>query len=147
MVPTIYTQSHASSATYKYVGKPFASVSGCLSKSDHISMTVVLKSPIKEGDCFSGTPVSTTISDGVNALKAKSANTSGVVGLCKLSPGSNKISDYDVAFTINSASSGDALTFVDLTNSPVSDAVADFDGKCAPESNGSTGAAGKWTGP
>jgi hypothetical protein len=110
-------------------------------------MTVVLKSPIKEGDCFSGTPISTTISDGVNTVKAKSANTSGVVSLCKLSPGSNKISDYDVVFTINSASSGDALIFVDLTNSPVSDAVADFDGKCAPESNGSTGAAGKWKGP
>jgi hypothetical protein len=134
---------HAARVKYKFIGGDFVKVSGCLTTQDHVTMTLVFADPIPEGGCNAAPPTSVKINDGVHKVRGSTADFDGQVYLCKESQ-----TTYTwVVSGVLMSKSGKSLLGVDLENTQdgVVDEASDYEGQCAPESQGSTSAPGNWT--
>lgn len=133
---------HAARVKYKFIGGDFGTVSGCLTTKDHVTVTLVLDAPIPEGGCNADPPTSVKINDGVHKDRG-SSTFNGQVNICKQG---RRAYTWIVSGVLQSKS-GNPLLGVDLENTQdsVVDEAIDYTGQCAPESEGSTSAPGKWS--
>jgi hypothetical protein len=139
-----FAELHAANVTYKFVGTPLTTHSGCLTQKNHISMSLTLAHALAPNMCSTPQPVAISFSDGLNNGSFKPAEISGIFYLCTSKVGAITAWNISAGLAATTGKS-DFTTGLFHESATAGQSVNDFE--CAGFGSGTASLAGKWSHP